>query len=413
MIAAFTGAAFAATPTFNMVGTFDYFVEYNAMDKTWDYTTSDETGQADNKLSTIRDWERPFKLEASVATSGNPNLGTVTLTLVKSGKVDNIHPNITLTGALGGGTLKLGQVDTVWKNMYQKDGRGAYFTKSFGKVTVDAFTNDKEVDGKYGNIGNGLMLGGSVTDKTSAFVGTIMDTNQKKATGVAFAGGSTKVGSLDLLANVATEINQDPGAAWMVKGVIPAGTAKLTAYVTALPANFGQFISPDDWRGPGRETWAWYKNNGKAYNSKPNVFVKAEVPVIKDLSNGYAEFDYNANETYTAKIGANYKPLFLDDASFKVDQAGTSWVDAKFTKNFAGNLTARFGAGAKVAGDVTTPGAGVAVSKKFDWLTTWASVAKNYNTKLYPTWDNWDFGLNDGGKDKLVVKMGAQAIVQF
>lgn len=375
-------AAAATTPTVTMGGKMEYKVEYSALD----HKFGGDDGVAEGALTGDQ------KLEFSVATTGNPNFGTVTFT---AGNIkDGNWGTTAITGTVGATTIKLGTVD----GNYQQDlatssgGPGAAVTQAFGPISVNAFT---ATAGAADSKGFKDVTGGKVavtSGSNSAYAAVLVTPNMEGAFQVSgnYAQGtlltangtytSTLVGDTkkDSLAYLQANVNSTPMPGLSVYGSL-YNVDK--GFKTMWGKTDGDNIGVGEWAG----------RDAKYDGANIKVGAGYDVLKIKDavaLNVGGEYFGYADKENYI-KGTVKYTPVFLDNAFVQLNDgadksADNTEVGATFIYNISGvklTATGKFKNISKFqAVEAHSDNFGeLRVDKTLGgWLNTWARLRKPY-----------------------------------
>lgn len=358
LIASFATAALAATPTVTMSGKFDYNVSYTITDQKW-------TDDADSKL--LGDPHR--LLQFTVATTGDPNIGSVTFGFDNGVYGDN--PDITLTGGFYGGTLKLGAVAANWDAITGgTGGAGAEYLKSFDAVSLDVVTASKTT-----GAAEAAKVTVGLSDTNTIYGGFAANPDWE---GVGFVGGKFVVGPATIEGKFATELKDDKGTGlWATASLQATESLKLTGtFVQAESdyngATFGDFgaiaINDNEFANIG-----WAAANASRADGT-NIKVQADLVAIKDVASPYLIYKTYADDTWAFIGGTNFAPLCLTKAEVTMKNDESTTVTAEFGKTIGG-ITLNAYAGYKINGDDSTDTYGyVKAAKTFGWLSAWASV---------------------------------------
>lgn len=375
IFASFATAALAATPNITMTGTFKYNVEYNVTKQTWD--------GADNGLNYA---DTDPAINFSVATAGDPNLGSIGVNLWFDGANSDLQkdwkPSVTLAGGFYGGTLKLGQVSGNWDGIIGgTDGAGAEYVKTVNNITFDALSAAPALAGRASV---------KLSDTNSVFGGVTLSAENK---GIAFGGGSFAFGPATVGGQFAAEMGDDSGTALKGTATIkPIDTLTLTGTLIKADKKYvnAKFIDTGDIAIVDNEfnklSWA-----ATHFPDGANLKVRADYVAIKDVMSPYVEYKSYAkaavapDATAAWKFGAgtNFAPIFLTSASVSMDSLENTEFVADFNKTISGVGVEVKGAFKTDKADKTYNYGFVKASKSFQWVSTWAFFGTDAHAEKY------------------------------
>lgn len=357
ILGAFAAGAIAAVPTLSVTGGLLYSVEYNLLARNWE--------PADTALNNAA-----ATFAMTVATAGNPNLGT--LTFANPWGTGNV--NATISGTIKGYNVSLGTVAADWDLMSgNTSGAGASISKTMGSSSVALETSVS---------GAGVVNAGKVAvalGNASVYGGLVLDPSWN---GLGYVGATSKLGAATLTARAGKLLGTAGSATAVYAKAEIAATPnlKLLAKVAIAPAAYAysHIDSADTASGVDAtemEKLGWVAGQADRNNGKANIYAQANLTVNANVA-PYGSFDYSANGDYVAKAGTSFKALYVNDAYVAFSGIGATNT-TEFYAGLGKGIVSAF-VGYKLTGTVGDTQAEVRVTQPIEWLTTWAAVGKAY-----------------------------------